>query len=319
MPQSNDNQPPVLAARPRYRQLPGGAICVAAPAKINLDLLVGPRRADGFHPLDSIVAKITLYDDITLTPRDDGQIVLTCADVDCGPAERNLAYRAARLLAENAGLSSVVGQESAAAPHGVDIALEKHIPPGKGLGGGSSDAAAVLAGLDRLWRLDTPPARLAELAATLGSDVPLFLGPPAARLTGRGEILEPAALLSFAAVLHMPDFACATADVYRAFDAFPGAAQPMSERGEIDLVAALSSQWRATLRNDLTPAAQAVSEQLSSTLARLRACTGLPVTMTGSGSAMFILADSTAEAQALAARLPTDLPGQTVIVQPNPW
>ena len=317
MSQREDKQASIIPARPRYRQqkMPGGAIRVAAPAKINLDLLVGPRRADGFHPLDSIVAKVTLYDEITLTPRDDGQITLTCSNADCGPAEKNLAYRAARLLAENAA----VGQSSGGGVRGVDIALDKHIPPGKGLGGGSSDAAAVLAGLDRLWKLDTPADRLAELAATLGSDVPLLLGPPAARMTGRGEIIEPASLHGFAAVLHMPDFACATADVYRAFDAFDDAGLPMSERGEIDLAAAPPSQWRASLRNDLTAAAKAVSKQLSSTLAKLRACTGAPVSMTGSGSAMFVLCDSTAEAQAVAARLPTDLPGQTVIVQPNPW
>ena len=313
MSQRNDNQPPVLVARPRYRQLPGGAIRVAAPAKINLDLLVGPRRADGFHPLDSIVAKITLYDEITLTSRDDGQIALTCANADCGPAERNLAYRAARLLAENAGAS----QASAGGPKGVDIALDKHIPPGKGLGGGSSDAAAVLAGLDRLWKLATPARRLVELAATLGSDVPLFLGPPVVRMTGRGEIIEPAAVRSFAAVLHMPDFACATADVYRAFDALTGAGRPMAPRGSADLATAPPSTWRAGLRNDLTAAAEAISPDLHSTLELVRARTGAPVSMTGSGSAMFILADSAAEAQAIAAHLPTYLPGQTVIVQPN--
>jgi len=418
-----DNPLPVMAPRPRYQQLPGGGICVAAPAKINLDLLVGPRRADGYHPLDSIVAKVSLYDEITLTSRDDGQITLACGNADCGPAEMNLAYRAAQLLARDVGLGPEPGcgpgggpenvyenrsmgvspmsptdvspveprdqhgrdglathrraaggqvlgtpngdaratgnagfhtrskSSNARAAVGVDIALVKHIPPGKGLGGGSSDAAAVLAGLDQLWRIATPPGRLAELAAALGSDVPLFLGPPAARMTGRGEKLHPLAVHGFAAVLHMPDFTCATADVYRAFDSLPGAptgrgmgvspmsptgvspvepaetsdqqgpraGRPMATREQIDFAATPPSEWRARLANDLTAAAEAVSEQLRQTLEILRACAAAPVSITGSGSAMFIICDSLAEAQAVARRLPPDLPGRTVIVLPNPW
>jgi 4-diphosphocytidyl-2-C-methyl-D-erythritol kinase len=208
----------------------------------------------------------------------------------------------------------------------VDIALVKHIPPGKGLGGGSSDAAAVLLALNELWGLCWSVGTLAELAATLGSDVPLFLGPPAARMTGRGEKLSPLAVHSFAAVLHMPLFTCATADVYRAFDSLPDArtgapraGRPMARREAIDLAATPPSAWRGRLANDLTAAAEAVSDQLRQTLGLLRRCSAAPVHMTGSGSAMFILADSVAEAQAVARRLPPDLPGQTVIVLPNPW
>jgi len=334
MSQKNDNPLPVLGPRPRYRQLPGGGICAAAPAKINLDLLVGPRRADGYHPLDSIVAKVSLYDEITLSPRADGQITLACGSADCGPAETNLAYRAARLLARHAGLGQERGsgigggsEGGGARPAvGVDIALVKHIPTGKGLGGGSSDAAAVLAGLDQLWHLAMPPGRLAELAAKLGSDVPLFLGPPAARMTGRGEKLWPTAVHNFAAVLHMPDFACATADVYRVLDRLPGAQKaragprrPMPTREAIDLASAPPSTWRGRLRNDLTAPAEAVSEQLRETLRLLRRCAAAPVSMTGSGSAMFIICDSVDEAQAVARRLPPDLPGRTAIVLPNPW
>ncbi len=322
MSQQSDNPPSVLMPRPRHQQLPGGAICVAAPAKINLDLLVGPCRADGYHPLDSIVVKVSLYDEITLTPRDDGLITLDCRNADCGPVEMNLAYRAAKLLARHADCGT--GQDARAtrnarAVTGVDIALEKHIPPGKGLGGGSSDAAAVLEGLDHLWHLATPADRLAELAATLGSDVPLFLGPPAARMTGRGDKLRPLAMHSFAAVLHMPDFACATADVYRAFDSMPDAGRPMATREAIDLAATPPSVWRGRLANDLTAAAELVSEQLRQAMGLLRVCAAAPVHMTGSGSAMFIICDSLAEAQVVAHRLPPDMPGRSVVVLPNPW
>jgi 4-diphosphocytidyl-2C-methyl-D-erythritol kinase len=145
-------------------------------------------------------------------------------------------------------------------------------------------------------------------------------------MTGRGENLQPVAVHGFAAVLHMPDFACATADVYRAFDSLPDAragapraARPMATREAIDLAAQPPSAWRASLANDLTAAAEAVSEQLRQTLGLLRTCAAAPVHMTGSGSAMFILCDDVAEAQAVARSLPPDLPGRTEIVLPNPW
>lgn len=300
----------VLAPRPRRQELSGGAVGVLAPAKLNLDLLVGPLRADGFHPLDSVVVKVSLYDEIALTPREDGRIVLSCDAADCGPAGRNLAFRAATLLAEDAGKTGMLG---------ADIRLDKHIPAGKGLGGGSSDAAAVLAGLDELWGLATPAERLAELAARLGSDVPMFLGAPASRMTGRGERLAPAAVHDFAAVLHMPEFACGTADVYRAFDALPGAGRPMAAREAMDLADSRPSVWRGSLRNDLTGAAKVVSPQLVRRMTLLGEACGEPVSLTGSGSAMFILADTVSDAQAVAGRVPPDLPGQTVIVQPSTW
>ena len=138
----------VLAARPRRAVLADGGLRVAAPAKINLDLLVGPRRPDGYHDIDSLVAKITLYDELAARLREDGPVGLHCEGLDCGPIEENLALRAARLLAERAGRR--VG--------GAEIRLAKAIPPGRGLGGGSSDAAAALVALDELWRLGLPAA-----------------------------------------------------------------------------------------------------------------------------------------------------------------
>jgi len=299
--------PAVGKPRTRRQRLPDGRLRVLAPAKINLDLLVGPRRADGFHPLDSIVVQVTWYDEITLAGRDDGRILLTCDGADCGPAEKNLAYRAAALLAAQTARRGTLG---------AGILLHKHIPPGRGLGGGSSDAAAVLAGLNDLWRLAIPPARLAELAAELGSDVPLFLGPPAARMTGRGEGVAPAAVHDFAALLHAPEFPCATADVYRAYDAGPDADHPLPDREVIDLAGSPPSVWRATLRNDLTAAAKAVRPDLARRMEVLSAACGERFCLTGSGSAMFCLADTVADAQAMAGGLPPELPGQTVIVRP---
>ncbi|MHC4986504.1 MAG: GHMP family kinase ATP-binding protein, partial [Planctomycetota bacterium] len=111
----------------RIERLDEVSVRCHAPAKLNLNLLVGLRRDDGYHPLDSIVAAVTMYDRIDLRVRDDDEIRLSVEGLDCGPAESNLAMRAAMALATECGAS------------GVDIDLLKVIPPGRGLGGGSSD------------------------------------------------------------------------------------------------------------------------------------------------------------------------------------
>ena len=321
----------ILPARPPRQATGDGGLRLAAPAKINLDLYVGPRRPDGYHPLDSLVAKVTLYDEIILRPRPDGRITFRCDGAECGPDDKNLALRAARLLAENARWRAGGSSGLAAQGRGADIVLTKSIPPGKGLGGGSSDAAAVLAGLNELWALGLPATGLAELAACLGSDVPLFLGPPVARMTGRGEHLAPAAVHDFLAVLHMPPAVCPTAQVYRRFDELagqgPGPADPLAAGDPLaapprDLPAMLRTSpaaWRDSLRNDLAAPAFHVSPDLQRTHEALVAAVGRPVSVTGSGSALFILCDEPAEAAEVLRRLPGDLPGRTVCVRPNPW
>jgi len=298
-----------LPPRPRFEMLDGGGLRVAAPAKINLDLLVGPRRPDGFHTLDSLVAKVTLYDEIVLRPRPDGRLALICGGADCGPAADNLALRAARRLADAAG----------EAARGADVVLSKRIPPGAGLGGGSSDAAAVLAGLNEMWAVGLDPRRLAELGAELGSDVPLFLGPPACRMTGRGERIEPVAVRPFLAVLHLPPLACPTGEVYRAFDeGLPGAA-PRGPRADLPLDRESPSRWRDRLRNDLAGPAMAVRPELRTVYKALDAAVARPVHVTGSGSGLFVLCDDADEAGDVLRRLPADLPGHMAVVTLNPW
>lgn len=296
----NDNQPP---AGRSWEALPDG-LRVWAPAKINLDLLVGPPRADGFHPLDSLVAKISLYDQIVLRRRPAGGIGLLCRGADCGSDDNNLALRAARLLAQRCAGQLADG------PPGLEIVLTKHIPPGKGLGGGSSDAAAVLQGVCRLWGLTVGAAELAGMAAELGSDVPLFLGPPSARMTGRGEIIEPLAVYPLAALLVLPDEATSTAQVYRQFDVLnqsaPRAAE-LSRPFDLGLLASPPSAWRAMLRNDLTDAAMAVCPALRVLRERLGRYLGEWPQMTGSGSAMFVLFDRPEQASHALGKLPDDL------------
>ncbi len=151
-----------------------------APAKINLALEVLRRRPDGYHELDTVLTTIDLADEVRLAAHDGLDVSLAGSDAeDIDPAEE-LCGRAARALADAA----------ARAPD-ARIEVTKRIPVAAGLGGGSSNAAAVLRGLNVLWELHWPVERLQEIAAQLGSDVPFFLHGGTARCTGRGEIVEP--------------------------------------------------------------------------------------------------------------------------------
>jgi 4-diphosphocytidyl-2-C-methyl-D-erythritol kinase len=285
--------------------LDGGGLGLHAPAKINLNLLVAPPGPDGFHPIDSIVAKITLYDSLEIRPRTDDRIVLDCVGADCGPPAENLVMRAAELAAEGGDVC------------GVDIKLIKAIPPGAGLGGGSSDAAAALIGLNELWGLRLDESVLCAMAAELGSDVPLFLGPPAVRLTGRGELVEPLGVCGFAAVIVMSRMMCSTVEVYDAYDRLGAEA---SEQLDVSLLAAEPpSIWRAMLRNDLAAAAICVCPELAVIRDRVQTSVDAPVQITGSGSAMFILYDDARQAVSVIEDLDKDLQDMCVIAGLSPW
>lgn len=155
---------------------------VLAPAKINLHLEVLGLRPDGFHELAMVMQTLDLADVLHLSDSAEGGISLRCDRPDLPLGRDNLITRAAELLRARAGLGE----------RGVAISLEKRIPIGAGLAGGSSDAAATLLGLDALWQLHTPPATLAALAAELGSDVPFCLEGGTQLCFGRGEVLEAA-------------------------------------------------------------------------------------------------------------------------------
>lgn len=191
-------------------------ITVAAPAKVNLRLRVGPREPSGFHAIDTLFCSLHLADSVVVRPGDAPAPTLTLGHAppltalpDMGPLEDNLAYRAARAFMDRAGLAT-----------GPEIRVVKRIPTGGGLGGGSSDAAAVLRGLARLNPGAVPAGDLLELGTALGSDVPFFVrGAPLARGTGRGERLAPLpALPARAVVVAIPDFPVSTADAFAWLD-----------------------------------------------------------------------------------------------------
>jgi 4-diphosphocytidyl-2-C-methyl-D-erythritol kinase len=200
---------------------------------------------------------------------------------------------------------------------GAHIELRKRIAIGAGLGGGSSDAAAVLAGLNRLWAAGLDNAELSALALQLGSDVPLFLAGPASRMRGRGDVLAPAALKPFAAVLVCPPLSCPTARVYAAYDEM---AVPYSQPLDPALLAHRPvEQWPALLENDLYGPACTVCPQIRAWVDRLAQTLGPDVLMTGSGSALFALAPDVPAASALSNTLDNQLGRHAQVVSSNGW
>jgi 4-diphosphocytidyl-2-C-methyl-D-erythritol kinase len=177
-----------------------------APAKINLSLKILRRRADGFHEIETLATPISLADELTIEPDDsESGIHFSCDEETLPKDEGNLAVRAARSFFN----------ELQTEPH-VRIALRKKIPHGAGLGGGSSDAAAVLLGLNDLLGAPLALTRLTSLAARIGSDVPFFISQGAARCRGRGEIVEPVETLPRLSLLLLkPDFGIPTVWAYQ--------------------------------------------------------------------------------------------------------
>ena len=258
-----------------------------APAKLNLDLYVEGRRADGFHRLDSVVAFTAFGDELALAPAESFALDLDgpfAAALDA--AGESLVGRAVHRLAAALGR-----------PPAVAVRLTKRIPLAAGLGGGSADAAAALRGLARLWGGETGTRELVEIAAGLGADVPACLARRPARLTGIGDVLEPAPVIPpLALVLVNPLQPAPTPAVYRALDPTGFAPAPARQ----DDGAALPG-WLRAGRNDLERAARRVAPAIAEVAARLEA-TGAPVVrLSGSGATVFAAFDEGGAADAAAA------------------
>ena len=173
-------------------------------AKVNLGLEVLGKRDDGYHELRTILQTVDLHDELSFCRETEG-ISLTTNDPDIGTGPENLVVRAASLLAESASSSGL----------GVSIHLEKNVPPGMGLGGGSADAAVTLLALDALWDLHTSTRNLHQLAASIGMDVPFFLYGGTALAVGRGDEVYPLAVeVDWPIVLILPDFSISTTSAY---------------------------------------------------------------------------------------------------------
>jgi 4-diphosphocytidyl-2-C-methyl-D-erythritol kinase len=248
---------------------------MSAPAKINVYLRITGRRADGYHLLDSLMIPIGLSDEITVQIEEGSSgISLVCDDPSLPIDDANLAYRAAALLSREADIDGHI-----------TIVLHKRIPAGAGLGGGSSDAAAVLKSLNTLLSLNISEDRLCRYGAQLGADVPFFIACRPARVEGIGDILTPVAPLPHRwIVLVVPPFGVSTPWAYHQFDALPpplpSIPPPFSAR---------VSEWpsREQLINDLERAVFPTYPRIAATKSALLAYKAEGALMSGSGSSVF--------------------------------
>ena len=250
-----------------------------APAKLNLFLHVTGRRKDGFHDLQTLFQLIDLCDSIGIAPQRDGQIERIAGPTGVAP-EDDLIVRAARALKLACGTSL-----------GASLRLIKRIPIGGGLGGGSSDAATTLLVLNRLWGCDLPPGKLAELGATLGADVPVFLHGSSAWAEGRGEKLTPVELPERWYVIIRPGVSIATADVFQA-----------PELTRNSPLITIRGFFESGGRNDCEPVVRARYPEVRDALQWLSR--SAPARLTGTGSCIFAAFTSAAAAGDVAARVP---------------
>jgi len=263
---------------------------LSAAAKVNLALEVLNKRPDGYHEIATVMQAVDLSDRLTLDDADVMEVRSTSSSVPTD--ERNLALRAALALREAAGVR-----------RGVRIALDKRIPVAAGLGGGSTDAAAVLLGLNRLWRLRWPVARLVEVATRLGMDVPFFLRGGVAMATGRGEHVRRVAGGALALVLVNPKFPASTAEMYGRVTPAMYTDGARTREVVTALMSRRPARVAASLYNGLEGAATAAYPQIARMRAALIAAGALGALMSGSGPTVFGVARSYEQARQIRARL----------------
>lgn len=263
-------------------------LTLCAPAKLNLFLHITGRRADGYHLLQTVFQLLDVGDELTFSPRTDPAIHLhgTLSDV---PPEQNLVVRAARLL-----------QQHTRCPQGADITLAKHLPMGAGLGGGSSDAATTLLGLNHLWQLDLDMDVLAQLGLQLGADVPVFVRGHSSWAEGVGDVLTPLSLPAQWFLVLTPDCRISTADIFNA-------PELTRTTAAITIAAFLRGGSPVATRNDCQFVVEKAYPAVKKTLDWL--ATFAPGRMTGTGASVFAAFPTREAAEAVLAQKPSDVSG----------
>jgi len=264
---------------------------VRAPAKLNLFLEILGRRDDGYHELETLMVGVDVYDTLEFTEEPSGRIAFRCDDATVPGGSENLLVRAAELLRRRIGT-----------PQGAQVRLTKQIPAAAGLAGGSSDAAATLVGLSRLWQLDVSEGQLSQLGTELGSDVAFFFATPAALCHGRGERITPFRLpIPLPFVIVCPPVGSSTVEVYRQLTL------PQDRRSVQPLLEALAAgdlrRAGRSLFNRLQPVAERLNPEIARVGQALARCDCLGSQMSGSGSAYFALCAESAHASEVARRL----------------
>lgn len=275
------------------------SIHILAPAKINLALTVGPPGPDRMHPIASWMVTIDLMDEIEITRRDTPPMSLYAVawhedalrkpDIDW-PMSTDLAARAHQALERH------VGRELP-----VRLKVEKRIPPGSGLGGGSADAAAVLRGVNELFELGLTDTELARIGADIGSDVPFQVHGGSAVVEGLGDRIESHEHLpEIDAVLILPDEQCSTAEVYGWFDDLAEERGEKKMRSEEVKKCAAAPITPDTPFNDLAEPALRSSPGLEAIIKAVSELAERPTHVTGSGAGLFVVCDEAFHAEALA-------------------
>jgi 4-diphosphocytidyl-2-C-methyl-D-erythritol kinase len=256
-------------------------LILPAPAKLNLFLHVTGRRADGYHELQTVFQFIDLADEVVLHGRNDPQIRLVnlLPDVE---QEDDLCFRAAAMLAEKAGIVA-----------GVNINVKKRIPMGAGLGGGSSDAATVLCGLNVLWGLGMSLEQLSSIGGELGADVPVFIRGHAAWAEGTGDILTPVEPPESTYLLVVPNAHVSTAEIFN---------DPALTRDSSPI--RIPDFHEGNVHNDLEAVVRRRYPEVDEAMTWLQQF-ALP-RMTGSGSGVFIATQSEEQAREISSQAPVD-------------
>jgi 4-diphosphocytidyl-2-C-methyl-D-erythritol kinase len=290
----------------------GYGVLVRAPAKINLSLLVAGKRPDGFHELETIMAKVNWYDEILIEPGQKADVELVCQGPHWAPAgQENLIYRAAKLLLNSCGVWT-----------DIKITLTKNIPTGSGLGSASSDAAATLMGLNQYMDFQLPNRQLAKLAPKLGSDVAFFLGGPLAFCTGKGEKIKKLDKnFNFLALLMLPDVSVSTKRVYANYKHNQPLYEKLSaqinthiKKNRIDLVVKMCANmlWKSSF---------SLVEGLAELKEKIESLGIGPCCLSGSGAAMFFIIESGDEeiARQYKHKLEEKIGCKSIIVSSNRW
>ena len=266
----------------------GHRLTARVPAKVNLELMVGPRRADGFHPLATVFQAVGLYDDVSVELADEWGVTVNGAFADLVPADdTNLAMRAARLMATAAGIDAPV-----------HITIDKDIPVAGGMAGGSADAAGALVACDALWGIGSSKAALEDLGAELGSDVPFALAGGTAMGSGRGDQLAPVLGRGrYHWVFALSDVGLSTATVYAECDRLRANRRVPEPAPSSSMMTALRSGDAASLgralSNDLQPAALSLQPRLDEVLKTGMEFGALGGIVSGSGPTIaFLVADT---------------------------
>jgi len=294
--------------RVSQEKLSGHIVKLLAPAKINLHLRVAPVASDGFHPLLSWMCTVGLFDTLRLNRAAGSGTRLQCDDPTLPCDGSNLVVRAAAAI-RDAAMSDA--SRRTAGEGGLAIELQKRIPTGGGLGGGSSDAARIVLGVNRLWELNLPVDRLSAMATTLGSDVAFFCHGPSSICSGRGQIVRPiGAPMPRSVLLVLPPMAVPTGAVYRRFD------ELLSEDDRRLLTESVATEldwehWRSlpaqallpNLVNDLERPAFDLHPRLARSRGELEQFLGRIVRMSGSGSSLFTLYDDALAAEEAAEKI----------------